>query len=78
MLSHNPEVVGSSPASATIKKTGIHANSGLFLYFLQRFRGAENPAGVYLGVYGEYKVFSKSNRSKSKAGSSDITGATKI
>ena len=28
-------------------------NSGAFLYFLQDFREAEKPAGVYLGVYGE-------------------------
>ena len=28
---HNPEVVGSSPASATIKNTGFRKKSGVFL-----------------------------------------------
>ena len=30
---HNPEVVGSSPASATIKNTGFRKKSGVFLLF---------------------------------------------
>ena len=30
---HNPEVVGSSPASATIKSTGFRKRSGVFLTF---------------------------------------------
>ena len=30
---HNPEVVGSSPASATIKNTGFRKKSGGFLTF---------------------------------------------
>ena len=30
---HNPEVVGSSPASATIKNTGFRKKSGVFLTF---------------------------------------------
>ena len=30
---HNPEVVGSSPASATIKSTGFRKKSGVFLTF---------------------------------------------
>ena len=30
---HNPEVVGSSPASATIKSTGFRKKSGAFLTF---------------------------------------------
>ena len=30
---HNPEVVGSSPASATIKNTGIHYEYRFFLIF---------------------------------------------
>ena len=32
-FSHNPEVVGSSPASATIKNTGFRKKSGIFLTF---------------------------------------------
>ena len=30
---HNPEVVGSSPASATIKNTGFRKKFGVFLTF---------------------------------------------
>ncbi len=58
---HNPEVVGSSPASATIKRPEFIRIpvSGLFLYYLRDFREAENPAGVYLGVYGKNEVFEK-------------------
>ena len=32
-MAHNPEVVGSSPASATIKNTGFRKKSGVFLTF---------------------------------------------
>ena len=31
---HNPEVVGSSPASATIKNTGFRKKTGVFSNFL--------------------------------------------
>ena len=33
LAAHNPEVVGSSPASATIKNTGFRKKSGVFLTF---------------------------------------------
>ena len=33
---HNPEVVGSSPASATIKRTGFHLKSGSFSNFSEQ------------------------------------------
>ena len=33
---HNPEVVGSSPASATIKNTGFRKKSGVFLTFQRK------------------------------------------
>ena len=36
---HNPEVVGSSPASATIKNTGFRKKSGVFLTFLEKMKG---------------------------------------
>ena len=32
-IPHNPEVVGSSPASATIINTGFRKKSGVFLLF---------------------------------------------
>ena len=35
---HNPEVVGSSPASATIKNTGFQKKSGVFLTFWDKMR----------------------------------------
>ena len=40
---HNPEVVGSSPASATIKNTGFRKKSGVFLTFYSDFWGAKYP-----------------------------------
>ncbi len=36
---HNPEVVGSSPASATIKNTGFLSKSGVFLTFQPKIEG---------------------------------------
>ena len=35
---HNPEVVGSSPASATIKNTGFRKKSGVFLTFWHKMK----------------------------------------
>ena len=35
---HNPEVVGSSPASATIKNTGFRKKSGVFLTLMDKMR----------------------------------------
>ena len=40
---HNPEVVGSSPASATIKNTGFRKKSGVFLTFLGKMRALKMP-----------------------------------
>ena len=39
---HNPEVVGSSPASATIKAPDFDKKSGVFLTFLENCRMPEN------------------------------------
>ena len=46
---HNPEVVGSSPASATIKNSRFHKKTAVFLTFwwLQKLRALR--LGVYLG-----------------------------
>ena len=35
---HNPEVVGSSPASATINNTGFRKRSGVFLTFRNKMQ----------------------------------------
>ena len=35
---HNPEVVGSSPASATIKNTGFRKKFGVFLTFRNKMQ----------------------------------------
>ena len=43
---HNPEVVGSSPASATIKNTGFRKKSGVFLTF--RHKTEASKIGVEL------------------------------
>ena len=40
---HNPEVVGSSPASATIKNTGFRKKSGVFLTFRVEMSTFEIP-----------------------------------
>ena len=46
---HNPEVVGSSPASATIKNSRFHQKTAVFLTFwwLQKLQTLR--LGVYLG-----------------------------
>ena len=40
---HNPEVVGSSPASATIKNTGFRKKSGVFLTFESKMKAPKMP-----------------------------------
>ena len=51
---HNPEVVGSSPASATIKAPGIHYEYRGFSYFSGQF---ENAHGAILGHLGQKLKF---------------------
>ena len=51
---HNPEVVGSSPASATIKIPGIHYEYRDFSNFLTLFKMAQLAA---LGHLGQKSVF---------------------
>ena len=48
---HNPEVVGSSPASATIKNTGFRKKSGVFLTFWTKMEDLKPSIGVSLGLY---------------------------
>ena len=45
---HNPEVVGSSPASATIKNTGFRKKSGVFLTFWGEMRNRKKPMVLVL------------------------------
>ena len=47
---HNPEVVGSSPASATIKIPGIHYEYRDFSNFLRQNEAPEKTRGVSCGV----------------------------
>ena len=47
---HNPEVVGSSPASATIKNTGFRKKSGVFLTFQPKMEVPKPSIGVSLGL----------------------------
>ena len=45
---HNPEVVGSSPASATIKNTGFRKESGVFLTFRSETKTSKIGVGLVL------------------------------
>ena len=47
---HNPEVVGSSPASATIKSTGFRKKSGVFLTFRHKMKKPKIPMGLAVGL----------------------------
>ena len=47
---HNPEVVGSSPASATIKNTGFRKKSGDFLTFRHKMKKPKIPMGLAVGL----------------------------
>ena len=47
---HNPEVVGSSPASATIKNTGFRKKSGVFLTFRDEMKNPKIPVGLAVGL----------------------------
>ena len=47
---HNPEVVGSSPASATIKNTGFRKKSGVFLTFWHKMKLPQNLSGDIQGT----------------------------
>ena len=47
---HNPEVVGSSPASATIKTPDFDEKSGVFLTFQPKMEVPKPSIGVSLGL----------------------------
>ena len=47
---HNPEVVGSSPASATIKTPDFDKKSGVFLTFYANLRWLQICFGDSLGI----------------------------
>ena len=46
----NPEVVGSSPASATIKTPDFATKSGVFSNFLSKNEDVKNPVGLAVGL----------------------------
>ena len=50
---HNPEVVGSSPASATIKNTGFRNKSGVFLTFLEKMKDLKMGLELVLELVAE-------------------------
>ena len=47
---HNPEVVGSSPASATIKAPDFERNPVLFLTFWHKMKKPKIPMGLAVGL----------------------------
>ena len=55
---HNPEVVGSSPASATIKAPDFDKKSGVFLTFRSKTEHPKVPMGLAVGLAPK-KVFWK-------------------
>ena len=48
---HNPEVVGSSPASATIKTPNFDKKSGVFLTFYAALENLKMPWGLFWGLF---------------------------
>ena len=50
---HNPEVVGSSPASATIKTPDFDKKSGVFLTFWLEMKLGQKPFWVNFGSLGQ-------------------------
>ena len=51
---HNPEVVGSSPASATIKTPDFDKKSGVFLTFWWKIEQSKMPWGIAAGIVSKY------------------------
>ena len=47
---HNPEVVGSSPASATIKTPDFDKKSGVFQIFWSKMEYHKKPVGLAVGL----------------------------
>ena len=57
LAAHNPEVVGSSPASATIKSTGFRKRSGAFLFHSFNVSVTERQQASSFIVYKPMKVY---------------------
>ena len=53
---HNPEVVGSSPASATTKTPDFCKKSGVFLTFLRKMDRSKMPWGIATGIVPKYAI----------------------
>ena len=56
---HNPEVVGSSPASATIKTPDFDKKSGVFLTFGSEMERSKIPVGLAVGLAPKRGVLEK-------------------
>ena len=56
---HNPEVVGSSPASATIKTPDFDKKSGAFLTFWGKMKHPKKPVGLAVGLAPKNGVLEK-------------------
>ena len=56
---HNPEVVGSSPASATIKTPDFDKKSGAFLTFLGKMKHPKKTVGLAVGLAPKNGVLEK-------------------
>ena len=57
--SHNPEVVGSSPASATTKTPDFCKKSGVFLTFGSEMECSKIPVGLAVGLAPKKGVLEK-------------------
>ena len=53
---HNPEVVGSSPASATIKTPDFEGNPVFFLTFWRKMERSKMPWGIATGIVPKYAI----------------------
>ena len=60
---HNPEVVGSSPASATIKTPDFDKKSGVFSNFLEQNETTPNPLRGHPGDQAQNRRFLSANTS---------------
>ena len=56
---HNPEVVGSSPASATIKTPDFDKKSGAFLTFWHKMKHPKIAVGLAVGLAPKKGVLEK-------------------
>ena len=59
LAAHNPEVVGSSPASATIKTPDFNKKSGVFLTFRDKMKDLKIRRGQATGQGGPKRLIGK-------------------